>query len=137
MRPLYVLSTLCHFSLHTNLFISLLIVVVVFLVVNSVSIVVDVAFVSVSLRLLHINCFGILCGTYSWLSWLSCSAGLLLRGLILLFPATMRRFPVAQAHYCRRQFVTVLCLMTSFRMKNRGCIQCGRGGVKGGARWRP
>lgn len=56
----------------------------------------------------------------------------LLRGLILLFPATMRRFPVAQAHYCRRQFVTVLCLMTSFRMKNRGCIQCGRGGVKGG-----
>lgn len=32
-------------------------------------------------------------------------------------PAPMRRFPAARAHYCR-QFVTVLCLMTSFRMKN-------------------
>lgn len=128
MPPLLVLSTLCHFSLHTNLFVSLLLLIVV--VVNSVSIVVDVAFVSVSLRLLHINCFGILCGTYSWLSWLSSSAQLL-RGLILLFPATMRRFPVAQAHYCR-QFVTVLCLMTSFRMKNCSCIQSGRGVVRGG-----
>lgn len=74
MRPLLVLPTLCHFPLHRNLFVYFVVAAVVAFV-NSLSIVAAVAFVSVSLRLVHINCFGILSHNfYATFSWLSCSA---------------------------------------------------------------